>query len=417
MGHVVFITDSYHPHPSAGGVCCSNVAEEMSRKHRVTVICLKTRDAQPDSEEHLGQRVVRVSHKWWDVRLRTREYLEKRRTLHHLYSLLLNGIRLRQYLRTFFSRVSIDSDLVRAYSSALDSLGEPVDAVIPICYPMEAVVAAMEYTKSRDKVKLVPYLFDPFVESRTLHRSAWNKSIKRNSHIGLEKQMLEQSYRVFCAPHLYDHLTSLGVLPESVVSTEQPLLKRNAYASTPATETGPTIMTYTGVFDRHIRNPTYLLRAMQIVLASSDSELHLYTKGNCESMIARFAKSTRGLIVHGSVPKQEADEAVAESGVLISVGNIDNLQVPSKVIEYISTGKPIIHFHSAADDAIIEILRNYPLGLCLRQDESALLGNARDCILFCRENHGKSMSFDEVEKIYYRSTPRFVADQILSEIF
>ena len=40
---------------------------------------------------------------------------------------------------------------------------------------------------------------------------------------------------------------------------------------------------------------------------------------------------------------------------LLSIGNLNPSQLPSKVIEYISTGKPVIHFVEIQDDPVLEI--------------------------------------------------------------
>jgi len=51
---------------------------------------------------------------------------------------------------------------------------------------------------------------------------------------------------------------------------------------------------------------------------------------------------------------------------LIAVGNNDCNQVPSKIFEYMSFGKPIVYFYSD-DDVNVKILKKYPIALCLRR--------------------------------------------------
>ena len=40
---------------------------------------------------------------------------------------------------------------------------------------------------------------------------------------------------------------------------------------------------------------------------------------------------------------------------LLSIGNKNPNQIPSKVIEYLATGKPIIHFTEIDDDPVIKL--------------------------------------------------------------
>ena len=43
---------------------------------------------------------------------------------------------------------------------------------------------------------------------------------------------------------------------------------------------------------------------------------------------------------------------VSKMHVLLSIGNFNKYQMPSKVIEYISLGKPVLHFAEIPDDPL-----------------------------------------------------------------
>ena len=44
---------------------------------------------------------------------------------------------------------------------------------------------------------------------------------------------------------------------------------------------------------------------------------------------------------------------------LVSIGNLNTTQIPSKVIEYISTGKPVIHFCEVKNDPVKNIAKEF----------------------------------------------------------
>ena len=44
---------------------------------------------------------------------------------------------------------------------------------------------------------------------------------------------------------------------------------------------------------------------------------------------------------------------------LLSIGNLNPAQLPSKVIEYLSTGKPVLHFVEIQDDPVLEIVEEF----------------------------------------------------------
>ncbi|WP_300350064.1 hypothetical protein [Clostridium sp.] len=58
--HIVFIVGSYYPNYSAVGKCVDNVAEKLSKKHKVTVICEKNDLNQLSKEQFNNQNILRT---------------------------------------------------------------------------------------------------------------------------------------------------------------------------------------------------------------------------------------------------------------------------------------------------------------------------------------------------------------------
>ena len=71
------------------------------------------------------------------------------------------------------------------------------------------------------------------------------------------------------------------------------------------------------------------------------------------------------------VPREEAIHLMADSvHCLISIGNMNTNQLPSKVIEYLSTGKPVIHFAEVANDPVNLIAENFDNLFILTKEEN-----------------------------------------------
>jgi glycosyltransferase involved in cell wall biosynthesis len=119
-----------------------------------------------------------------------------------------------------------------------------------------------------------------------------------------------------------------------------------------------------------IRRPDFLL-ALYSALAQSRPqeryELHFYGETReCEASFSPY----RGLIgngihVHGPVPREQAVAAMRSADVLVNIGNDTRYQLPSQIVEYATTGKPILNLVRYPDDSSARFLSDYPGHLTL----------------------------------------------------
>ncbi len=145
-------------------------------------------------------------------------------------------------------------------------------------------------------------------------------------------------------------------------------------------------------------------------IGNSDFILHLFISSDCDDLINRYIELSNGKIVRYSlVDNEKMLQTMAKADFLISVGNTTPAFKPSKIFEYISMGKPIIHFYS--NDLIEGLLNIYPAAIQINQDvlnekESAkfienftiinknVLINWNDIAM-----HYPNHSFDKIKKI------------------
>lgn len=422
MQHIVFIVGSYWPYPSAVGNCCFNVAEEIAKSNKVTVICLKSKINQPETECYQGQTIIRLSHKWWDIRLNLGQKIkDKTGITNKWYKFLLNIVRAKEFLQIIFSRVSINRELVNTYIKALDNIEKPIDVIVPFCAPIESIIAGIELKDKYKEIKLIPFIFDQFAESHTLHRLAILKIIKYNSHLDVEKTILNRSDVVMAVhsrrKHFQKYFSNIG---KNIKFVEHPLLKP-IYLENRSEQTddyqADYILTFTGNFLSGYVMPDYLFEILLLAKTKINIVLNLYAGGNCNGTIQKYSRLIPDVIInHGYVDRKTVLKSIANSDVLVNVGETRGIQISSKIFEYMSAGKPIVHFYTADDDVTKEILKDYPLCLCLKQNKALLEENTDKFIHFCEENKDKTLNYDEVEKIYYYATPKYVADQIMKEI-
>ena len=131
-------------------------------------------------------------------------------------------------------------------------------------------------------------------------------------------------------------------------------------------------LVYCGHLYRSIRNPGPLLALFHRLLTTAPRtttyELHLYGNlGDCRDLLDPYTGLLdRHLFVHGQVDRSRAVAAMRSADVLVNIGNSTSHQVPSKVIEYMGMGKPILNLVQRDDDCALSFLEAYPMVLNLR---------------------------------------------------
>ncbi len=311
-------------------------------------------------------------------------------------------------MQLLFSKTTINKEKVNAFYKSLTEIQDEIDIIIPCCFPMESVIASILYKKTHSKVKLVPYLFDPFTESLSLHRLQLNKIIKRKNHLNLEKEMLKYADKVIVMKHLYSFFTKNFDYDDKIIPAEHPLLSNQCNGNN---YDGALRFVYTGIFHSKVRHPKLFLQLMDYALKEMSAELNIYAYGNCDNIIRQFSESNAKIIFHGKVSSQKAEEALIDDNILVSIGNKDNTQVPSKVIEYISYGKPIIHFYTNKDDRVIDILKKYKLSLLIDLNED-ISHNTEKIIEFTK--NVTALTFNDIKDDFYDALPSYTAKIIRS---
>lgn len=411
--HVVFIVGNYYPNFSAVGKCVGNVADELSQTHKVTVLCLKSHPDQRDDEVYNNQKILRVVTKESEKRL-TIEHRIRNSTkiIKGIYQLIYNLYKMNRIVITVLSRTSTKKELIESYLRGLISINESIDAIIPSSMPFESVVAACEYKAKYDnQIKVIPYLFDQFVENANLHRFNFNRRLKRKTHIKLERSVIKKSDHILILKQLNDYFLEQhkGYMKKFYV-IEHPLLKNPNV--TLDSYNGQMRFIYAGSFYKTIRNPKYMLNLFNDVLENLDGELTLYSFGNCKKIINKYTSKNKRIIDKGKVPTDEVYEELPKNNFLVAVGNKDNKQVPSKIFEYLSYGKPIIYFYSNNQDTNLAVLKKYRLSICIDQSNTCPNSNFNELVKFCKDNINKQLSFGEISAIFKDATPECTKDII-----
>tara|TARA_A100001011_G_scaffold302180_1_gene315811 strand:- start:961 stop:2193 length:1233 start_codon:yes stop_codon:yes gene_type:complete len=115
----------------------------------------------------------------------------------------------------------------------------------------------------------------------------------------------------------------------------------------------PIKISYFGIFTKGVRSPNSFL---ELVKKNNEFEFSWYVNEDSEKIIKSCDINEDKHSFYSHVPRVEAQQLMVNSAhCLLSIGNKNPNQIPSKVIEYLATGKPIIHFTEIDDDPVIKL--------------------------------------------------------------
>jgi glycosyltransferase involved in cell wall biosynthesis len=132
---------------------------------------------------------------------------------------------------------------------------------------------------------------------------------------------------------------------------------------------------YCGTLYKTIRNPSFLL---QVFKAMADKKFHgktleLHIMGDIHDTTECFEPYAdmmdKQIFLHGRKPKEEVNKMMAESDILINICNDTFYQLPSKVVEYAASGKPVLNFARSDKDSSVNFFENYGNATTVNQSE------------------------------------------------
>ena len=179
---------------------------------------------------------------------------------------------------------------------------------------------------------------------------------------------------------------------------------------------------FVGKFYADIRHPQYLFNLME-PLRDTNIVLHIfgdmrYMGFDKEYIEKYFTNKIPNIRFHGVVPPEEADDLLLHADVLVHVGNAVDSLMPSKILDYISSGKPILNICKIRTCPTLPLMERYPLGMTI-YEPSAISGQQSvisDQVVeqvkqFCIENKRKQVPYEQIEKIYPECTIEYVGQQ------
>ena len=162
------------------------------------------------------------------------------------------------------------------------------------------------------------------------------------------------------------------------------------------------------------RSPEYVLRALETAFESGE-KIRVYFLGvNNSRVLDRYIeKYPQNVFFFDKVPADKAFATMEKADVLLNISNTLDNQVPSKIFDYFSMGKPVLNLQKIENCPAEEYFEKYPICFNMKEFEKADSGMLYE---FLKSTKGRKLDFDEVEKIYSKATVEYVAG-VMAKVF
>lgn len=403
----IFLTNQYLPKPGATGLCVHKIAKELAKdKDTVFTICYGASIGNKD-EITDNVHIIRIKEPFYLMQHNNK--LISR--IAKITSRIVKLLHLKRYpLRSILlSRKYINeaNNIIHRYSGCKK-------CIVASYTPLEAVYAGMLLKKKYDnQIKAVFYSTDTLSNEQGTDAIL---SAERRRILGLrwEKrifQTYDNSIIMQCHEDYY-HSSVFKEYQNKILTSNFPLLENNTSIEYKKKQ-GSISFVYAGTLYKNLRNPSFTCRVLMTLCSDFKEGLKIVFlgSGDCDDILKQAEIETNKQICYlGLQPYEVANKYINNSDVLLSIGNHESQMMPSKIFEYIATGKPIIHFYSYCQDPCISPLLKYGNALLINQ-QSVSVNEAKKMISdFIKEI--KYIDYPDIITKFIDSTPKYTTDLI-----
>lgn len=424
LKNLLIIAGTYYP--NVGGT--ANILEVLSSlliQSGFSVTVLKNHTGSDEDQNYIHNDVNVISvgtyskgfKKKMLVHFKKKEFIQLIRTLFYAaYKRVIGKVETIKALNidnVITEESKINSEIAKIVNE------QKIDLVISVCAPFDVNYWAYQI-KKKTNVKWVMYMLDPFFDNYTLP----NKKIETRKKI--EKKILESVDLAIATDPIYKSYKKNGFdqYLYKVISLNFPNIREVIHKANEDDikfDADYINCVFTGYLYPDIRNPKFVF---DIFKSLNNERFRLYILGGVrydkqfeDGFIEYYKKALKGrLIFVKDVDKYVALNATLNADILINIGNTVANQMPSKIFDYISCGKPIVNFYKVKDCPTLEFTQKHPLCLDVYEGNGLseeLISNVED---FCIENKSKRISYSTINEIYADCTGKVVGRKFVEAI-
>ena len=402
---IVILTGYYYPNMYPPAACIDKYIQELKKEHSIEIICQKSSYKYLDLPDD-SLNIHYVTNWINDFRNFANYYIAINKFI-VFFKFILFLIRLYGVIITPFVYPSRLYWLKKGYFRKLCEIHKcrKIDAIISVSMPTCTHLASMLFKQKYPDVKWITYSTDPFTYYETSYHKVINKKKRKHRNFQTELSYYTSADINILTEELYNSaINDFHINKEKLLCFPYVLKEIIPSTSVQTKMDKTTKVLYAGALNTIIRNPEF---ALSVLTNVSDIDIYLYQAGDCSSILSKYTSDN--LKINGLVSRERYLQMLdSEADILLNIGNNSKLQAPSKMLELLSTGKPIINFYYEQDNQF-KMIEKYPLGINIgRNDKNPVL----KVYNFCKENRGKRLTYQEVENIYPLNCLRFQLEKL-----
>ncbi len=389
MRKILVLAQSYYPASTSGANILRRICESLTDKYIVDVFALSSED------EDLSYDVV---NNVTVFRSDCNTQISKTGNLCGRIISVLNGVFSFNILKLRYCQHEFENKIK----------GGQYDLVVSFCYP---IVSHYIASKARDKdmsFKWIAYYFDPYFCNKQIKKGYYRrllteKKILKKADAVAVPSLIQPEYKKIKSNNLYA-VEFPNIIDFSVTVKEKSI----------CLEEDKIKCVFLGNLYGDIRKPESLF---ELIEQLNDMDIKFYFVGGAYNFEDGFIdgwKKRLGKSIEfiDRVSAESGNWILKQADILINIGNSVDNQLPGKVFDYISTGKPIISICKIRNCPSYQFLKRYPLALLLFEKNNHVCENNSVIKKFIYDNAGKEISHFEIQQLYHEYTSTNVLKQI-----
>lgn len=384
---MLIVLDRYYPVCNAVTACIDNIIPPLSTEYDITLACTKS-DLKSAVREVRNGVVIRRKYTLWDYPELARKYLQdvihsdvkKHVLLQKIASCFVKIIFGPLRLLTKAFGVYFTDGYKRRFGQLIENEISISDVVLTTVMPVANAETLCPILYKYPKIKWIIIQSEPYVDYSEQPDTIQRKEEKQNSWyeratlIVAQETIADDIYR--SSSEFKDKILPLFIpsMPEIITDDSQAKYKEkltlDQLNSTHKGNEHRISCLFTGLFYAGIREP-YFLMDLFSEFHRLNPAVEVYVLGMIfDTDISDYIRQNKDWFFFcDRQPQEICDRAQHEADFLINVGNMVPNMVPSKVMQYISTRKPIINLYHIRNDVVENYLADYPIELSLYYDD------------------------------------------------